>query len=140
MIVIHVARKPLIGSVAKNVLEYGTGGLNIDGCRIGSDDVGWGGAGGGLKNWDERKGDGMKAGDPRPVKGRWPANLILEHDPRCVFHGKRKVTTGLPGVAEIEQYQEIWDCVDGCPAKEINEQRGSSDYFLGVQSKPTQND
>jgi hypothetical protein len=29
-----VARKPLIGTVAENVLEHGTGGLNIDGCRV----------------------------------------------------------------------------------------------------------
>jgi site-specific DNA-methyltransferase (adenine-specific) len=32
---ITVARKPLIGTVAENVLEHGTGGLNIDGCRVG---------------------------------------------------------------------------------------------------------
>jgi DNA modification methylase len=31
---ITLARKPLIGTVAANVLEHGTGGLNIDGCRI----------------------------------------------------------------------------------------------------------
>jgi len=31
---IIVARKPLIGTVADNVLEYGTGVLNIDGCRV----------------------------------------------------------------------------------------------------------
>ena len=35
---IVVARKPLIGTVAQNVLEHGTGGLNMDGCRIGTDD------------------------------------------------------------------------------------------------------
>jgi site-specific DNA-methyltransferase (adenine-specific) len=43
---ITVARKPMIGTVAENVLQHGTGALNIDGCRIGSSD------------------------------GRWPANLI----------------------------------------------------------------
>ena len=31
---ITVARKPLAGTVAENVLAHGTGGLNIDGCRI----------------------------------------------------------------------------------------------------------
>jgi site-specific DNA-methyltransferase (adenine-specific) len=31
---ITLARKPLIGTVAANVLEHGTGGLNIDGCRV----------------------------------------------------------------------------------------------------------
>src|SRR5690625_7741909 len=30
-----VARKPLTGTVAANVLEHGTGALNIDGCRVG---------------------------------------------------------------------------------------------------------
>jgi DNA modification methylase len=35
---IVLARKPLIGSVAENVLEHGTGALNIDGCRVPSDD------------------------------------------------------------------------------------------------------
>ena len=34
MIVITVARKPLAGTVAFNVLEHGTGGLNIDGARV----------------------------------------------------------------------------------------------------------
>lgn len=31
---ITVARKPLIGTVAENVLQHGTGPLNIDGCRV----------------------------------------------------------------------------------------------------------
>jgi hypothetical protein len=35
---IVVARKPLIGTVAENVLAHGTGALNIDGCRIGTTD------------------------------------------------------------------------------------------------------
>ena len=35
---IVLARKPLAGTVADNVLEYGTGGLNIDGCRVETND------------------------------------------------------------------------------------------------------
>lgn len=31
---IMMCRKPLVGTVAKNVLEYGTGALNIDACRV----------------------------------------------------------------------------------------------------------
>ncbi|AZB65239.1 site-specific DNA-methyltransferase [Cereibacter sphaeroides] len=34
---ITVARKPLIGTVAENVMEHGTGALNIDGCRVPTD-------------------------------------------------------------------------------------------------------
>lgn len=36
---IIVARKPLVGTVAANVLKYGTGALNIDASRIGTNDV-----------------------------------------------------------------------------------------------------
>jgi len=34
-----VARKPLEGTVAENVLKHGTGGINVHGCRIGTSDV-----------------------------------------------------------------------------------------------------
>lgn len=73
---ITVARKPFAGSVANNVLEYGTGALNIEGCRIGDDIVGWGGKAAGGNTWnDDNMGLG-KDGDPRPVEGRWPANFM----------------------------------------------------------------
>jgi site-specific DNA-methyltransferase (adenine-specific) len=34
---ITVARKPLTGTVAENVLQHGTGALNVDGCRVGDE-------------------------------------------------------------------------------------------------------
>jgi DNA modification methylase len=34
---ITVARKPIVGTVANNVLTWGTGGINVDGCRVGTD-------------------------------------------------------------------------------------------------------
>jgi len=40
-----VARKPLEGTVAENVLAHGTGGINVDGCRIGYGDQAWPGPG-----------------------------------------------------------------------------------------------
>jgi site-specific DNA-methyltransferase (adenine-specific) len=74
---ITVARKPLIGTVAENVLAHGTGGLNIDGCRVGTEDD------------CARKpslvhdtaagfGKGAAMGGRGHDAGRWPANLI--HD------------------------------------------------------------
>ena len=88
---IVVARKPLIGTVAENVLEHGTGGLNIDGSRIGTDKLG----GGTMPNLrdvgamsKEATGiDKLSFGkNPRPARrieqkeysGRWPANVILD--------------------------------------------------------------
>lgn len=38
---ICVARKPLAGTVAENVQQYGTGALNIDGCRVDGNDGRW---------------------------------------------------------------------------------------------------
>lgn len=75
---ITVARKPLKGTVAANVLEWGTGAINIDGCRVGSDVVGWAGAASFKNTHAASQYGGMPVGEARPVEGRWPANLI--HD------------------------------------------------------------
>jgi len=82
---IVVARKPLIGTLVANVLEHGTGGINIDGCRIGTDVVGWGGKGrsgdsatAGASRGGTQGGYNYDDGEARPVEGRFPANFI--HD------------------------------------------------------------
>jgi site-specific DNA-methyltransferase (adenine-specific) len=76
---ITVARKPLIGTVAENVLEHGTGGLNIDGCRVAGvvPQVIQGGqrSSGGIMN--ANGGERGTLSQPHDA-GRWPANLI--HD------------------------------------------------------------
>lgn len=83
---IVVARKPLSGTVATNVLNWGVGGLNIDGCRVG-DEVRFNSFAGnkntGMTAGDDRtdSGKGLFAGNVEggsEVAGRWPANLI--HD------------------------------------------------------------
>jgi DNA modification methylase len=74
---ITVARKPLQGTVAANVLEHGTGAINIDGCRVGTD----GGGGNGLGSHYDRLGNTkplVRHGEASGPIGRWPANLI--HD------------------------------------------------------------
>ena len=78
---IVVARKPIEGTVANNVLKWGTGGLNIDGSRIGSrdkDESGWAKTG-------SKASDNVALGrqyDREPISevgtGRWPANIILD--------------------------------------------------------------
>jgi DNA modification methylase len=77
-----VARKPLSEkTVAENVLKHGTGGLNIDGCRIATDDNLNGGAYSG-EDRASKNGSILKIrGDVEDYKqptGRFPANLI--HD------------------------------------------------------------
>jgi site-specific DNA-methyltransferase (adenine-specific) len=81
---ITVARKQFKGTVAANVLEHGTGAINVDGCRVDGGD-----AEALAKNWDRHQSSSMagtvqyvaqKAVDLRGYApaGRWPANLI--HD------------------------------------------------------------
>ena len=75
---ITVARKPFKGTVAANVLEHGTGALNIDGCRVGTD----GSRTNSSQPRAERNGfvKGFVDGTETVIRdqGRWPANLI--HD------------------------------------------------------------
>lgn len=74
-----VARKPLIGTVAANVLEHGTGALNIDATRIGTtDNLNGGGYSGGTPK-TMFSGLGRKQPDEfvQP-SGRWPANVVLD--------------------------------------------------------------
>ncbi|MFU4206700.1 DNA-methyltransferase [Pseudomonas aeruginosa] len=75
---ITVARKPLVGTVAANVLAHGTGALNIDACRIPSEPMPPNTGAGGLprRHADEQRGPGVVS-NPHAA-GRWPANLI--HD------------------------------------------------------------
>jgi DNA modification methylase len=69
-----LARKPLIGTVANNVLKHGTGGLNIDGTRVGVGAKKWSEPKGGI--WNDSVDNGATLQD-NPL-GRFPANLI--HD------------------------------------------------------------
>lgn len=72
---IVVARKPLIGTVAENVLQFGVGGLNIDASRIGTTDRFGGGSKGSSGFAANYDGEGWTQGSEL---GRWPANVILD--------------------------------------------------------------
>lgn len=77
-----LARKPLAGTVAANVLEHGTGALNIDGCRFAYGDPAWPGPNDAVgprstAGWQDSYVGGslvnpISTEDPG---GRWPANL-----------------------------------------------------------------
>jgi len=77
---IVMARKPFTGSVANNVLEYGTGGINIDECRVGDETIinrPAGNKGGGNSYNLSVKGMPQDASHTTS-NGRFPANLM--HD------------------------------------------------------------
>jgi site-specific DNA-methyltransferase (adenine-specific) len=76
-----VARKPIEGTVANNVLKWGTGGLNIDGSRIGRQDGDNSSAGNRTATFgtqDTNSGGDGSGGWTQNDSGRWPANIILD--------------------------------------------------------------
>jgi site-specific DNA-methyltransferase (adenine-specific) len=120
-----VARKPLEGTVAANVLKYGTGAMNIDASRVPTSDR----LGGGHSSSGQQMSDGWHRpwmDDPEAVEanaarsraavekaealGRWPANILLSHGPDCSDEG----------------------CASGCPCAALDAQSGgdgASRYF-----------
>lgn len=96
MIVLTLARKPLIGSVAQTVLMHGTGGINIDESRVGT-------AASKLPSGMDRYNAQLALLGYRPAPypqgtppipiatERWPANLILCHLPGCRKRGIQQV-------------------------------------------------
>jgi site-specific DNA-methyltransferase (adenine-specific) len=110
---IVVARKPLAGTVAGNVLAHGTGALNIDGCRIGTDDT---------RRLSKDSPLGILNDDlwqHRPTvvgsaSGRWPANIVITHTADCGD-----------------------DCASDCPAATLDQQNnGASRFFTTTEWHP----
>lgn len=95
-----LARKPFRGTYAENVLAHGTGGLNVEECRIEYDESGPPPA-----VWASRPyGASVKYESAVSEDGRWPAHLSLEHCAAC----------------------QLGACVLGCPVRLLNEQSGSA--------------
>jgi site-specific DNA-methyltransferase (adenine-specific) len=109
-----LARKPLIGSVAANIAEHGTGAMNIDGCRIPTDESLNGGAysdgGRAALPGDARtgaaagmfaEGGGRLPGQFAQPEGRWPANVIHDASPEVeaafAVYGERGASAPVRG-------------------------------------------
>ena len=101
---IVVARKPLQGTVAANVLAHGTGGINVDACRIESCDP-WTRPGRAEANVF---GEYASIPTESSPAGRWPPNLLLTHSEDCGS-----------------------TCVDGCPVAEMDRQSGERPGMSG---------
>ncbi len=161
MRMIHVLRKPLSeGTVAANTLKHGTGGLNIDEARIASP---------GEAIQTHSRSPEASAKENRPVygeygplkthqtegqkRGRWPANVILQHLDGCRCEGVKRVkgigggaTSGhnafgqdsgwnahqnrltnitRQGGKDGKETVANWVCEPGCPAARLDEQSGT---------------
>jgi site-specific DNA-methyltransferase (adenine-specific) len=104
-----LARKPLAGTVAGNVIEHGTGALNVDGCRVehGTDvDLSHmqrqSAATAGMNGLGD---SGFHADHQQPTYnsvGRWPPNVLLTHSADC-----------------------DGECAEGCPVAGLDAQTGT---------------
>ena len=143
---ITMARKPLVGTVAANVLAHGTGALNIDGCRVATDDK----LGGGMENGTSKASEGWDRPwrtDPDAIErnkaataekiakaeslGRWPANLI--HDGSDEVVGLFPVTTSGGGNKSRKGTTEGGNCYGtyGAPPPDVRgADKGSAARFF----------
>ena len=79
---ICLARKPLVGTVAANVLAHGTGAINIDGCRVGEEG---GTSKSASKSATSSVGGYLNAEAGVPIDaGRFPANILHDGSPDVV--------------------------------------------------------
>ena len=92
---IVMARKPLSEkTIAKNVLEHGTGGINIDGCRVGTDDTRSKAsmtALGQNSGWNKHSNKEVIAGSE---SGRFPANIIFDEEAGKILDEQSGITKG----------------------------------------------
>jgi len=150
---IVLAMKPLEGNFTQNALKHGVAGLNIDGARIGTNEVITNHSRGEESAKSKGKyGDSAKQETHQTVgqqSGRWPSNVLLGHLEGCKRVGIKKVsgTATSNGDAEIgeesngvvkslrrgkfinrtidgKETVDAWECQEGCPVKAMDEQSG----------------
>jgi hypothetical protein len=107
---ITMARKPLVGTVAENVLEHGTGALNVDGCRVvrDTDDVSGWSQSGSKASENRAMSGGNYARDAKPDRGTGRLRHRRSVARRSQAQGRTRhrsgqVTGCLPGHRAVEQ-------------------------------------
>ena len=156
-----LVRKPLAGTVAATVLEYGTGALNIAACKVGAEQRTNNAGGSSSLQRVSRVESGYRPtvatseGEASEVSGRWPANIVFTHSVACQELGTRKVKgitggtghhgnsvygklnydEGVPvkdyADADGTETVEAWDCAPACPVLELDRQSGASISRIG---------
>jgi site-specific DNA-methyltransferase (adenine-specific) len=143
---IVVARKPLDGTVADNVQQYGTGAINIDATRVGTDDTRSKAsltALGQNSGWNSHENKEVIAGS---ACGRFPANTLLTHNHDCQQTGTTNetvVTTNGKGFAGSFEGGDndnggaaqtfsspTWSCTPGCPIELLDQQQEEVSRFF----------
>ena len=147
---IIIARKPIEKklTIAKNVLKYGVGTINIDGCRVSAPGEDFSN----IKprqiqklhsfNHDENSVTYKEAKEKLQNIGRFPANVMLSHHPDCkkVGEAKEKIAKNVSfkdtkqsdagwgtkkcNTENVELTRDVYECVDDCAVKMLDGQSG----------------
>jgi len=99
-----VARKPLIGTVAENMLAHGTGGLNIDACRIGTEERT--NPPGSTAERVAMDGHWRDDAQPITVSGRWPSNVMLDDFTAGLVDEQSWLSKSIPSARREETHSE----------------------------------
>ena len=99
-----VARKPLQGTVAANVLAWGTGALNVDGCRVAGDvpsvpQPDFRHVNGVTTHLDAHARNGEMSSAPA---GRWPANVVLDESQAEALDRQSGIEASRPAKAALD--------------------------------------
>ncbi len=149
-----MARKPLAAgsTYAANVLAYGTGGLNVEACRIGDEPRPNIVADRGRFTGSSYSGglDGSLCGsraEGTTTTGRWPPHFSLQHAPSCVEVGvvvetaqvfanagekdrDNLITNFNMGVQTVDDEKQLahaaYACAPGCPVAALDAQSGAT--------------
>lgn len=113
---ICLARKPLDGTIASNVLKHGVGGLHVDACRIevNSDDSAIGkvfthrpsAIREGTVGFVTSQKDGDRS-DAINLKGRFPANILLDESVAAEMDAKYGMSSSKPIKSHAESAQKV---------------------------------
>ena len=156
---ICVARKPLAGTVAENILQFGTGGMNIDGCRIPTEDK----LGGGMvskgrpkvsEGWDrpwmhdaeiteKKKIEAAKKVADAEALGRWPANFIHDGSDEVVnlFPAKAGAAAPVKGTEQSEVTNGIYGKFnDRVPGQFYSDTGSAARFFYCAKASKSDRD
>ena len=134
---IVMARKPFKGSIAQNVLEWGTGGINIDDCRVGTEKVSTHSNGKGNTGDKGIYGTYANQQGSEEREGRFPANIIFDEEAGKILDEQSGNKTGQRGVVKGTEPSHSkknaiygdYSMVDGKYAEPIDDLGGASRFF-----------
>lgn len=146
---IIVARKPVENTVVDNVLKYGVGGINIDECRVGNEEISY-------FPTDLKEAHGNKFGngaympkdktkEPIIHNGRFPANTILTYDETDF----KEVCGGFPGtkgngnIRHNKNNNKGYNCYSNygdCDSKGYEDNGSASRYFYCAKASKKDRD